>query len=132
MSSLAMALNRPVNVKYLQYCMEFSKKDEMNILRQNLYILLTSSEVIAQCRFLAIMHLSCLLPLRWLAGRTHELIHRRWGARHMGLVLDIFLKKMEFLRDNPILILNKNWMITMFHGLFEHKCVDFEPLLELK
>ena len=37
MSSLAMALNRPVNVKYLQYCMEFAKKDEMNILRQNLY-----------------------------------------------------------------------------------------------
>ena len=28
MSSLAMALNRPVDVKYLQYCMEFSKKDE--------------------------------------------------------------------------------------------------------
>ena len=47
----------------------------------------------------------------------------------MGLVLDILLKKMEFLRDNPILILNKNWMMTMFHGLFEHKCVDFEPLL---
>ena len=50
----------------------------------------------------------------------------------MGLVLDILLKKMEFLRDNPILILNENWMMTMFHGLFEHKCVDFEPLLELK
>ena len=50
----------------------------------------------------------------------------------MGLVLDIFLKKMEFLRDNPILILNENWTMTMFHGLFEHKCVDFEPLLELK
>ena len=43
MSSLAMALNRLVNVKYLHYCMEFAKKDEMNILRQNLYILLTSS-----------------------------------------------------------------------------------------
>ena len=76
MSSLAMALNRPVNVKYLQYCMEFAKKDEMNILRQNLYILLTSREVIAQCCFLAMPYLSCLLTLRWLAGRTHELSHR--------------------------------------------------------
>ena len=54
------------------------------------------------------------------------------GVHAMGLVLDIFLKKMEFLRDNPILILNENWMMTMFHGLFKHKCVDFEPLLELK
>ena len=125
MSSLAMALNRPVDVKYLQYCMEFSKKDEMNILRQNLYILLTSSEVVAQCCFLAMLNLSCLLPLHCLAGRTHELSYRQWGARHMGLVLDIFLKKMEFLRDNPILILNENCMMTMFHGLFEHKCVDF-------
>ena len=50
----------------------------------------------------------------------------------MGLVLDIFLKKMEFLRDNPNLILNKNWTTTMFNGLFKHKCVDFEPLLELE
>ena len=55
MSSLATALNRPVNVKYLQYCMEFAKKDEMNILSQNLYILLTSSEVIAQCLFLEML-----------------------------------------------------------------------------
>ena len=132
MSLLSMELDRPVNVKYLQYFMEFSKKDEMNILRQNMYILLTSSKVIAKFRFLAMLHISCLLPLSWMTGRTHELIHRRWGARQMGLVLDIFLSKMEFLHDNPGLILNENWMMTMFHGLFEHKCVDFEPLLELK
>ena len=88
--------------------------------------------VIAQCRFLAMLHLSCLLPLRWLAGRTHELSHLQWGARHMGLVLDIFLKKMEFMRDSPSLILNENWTMTMFHGLFKHKCEDFEPLLELE
>ena len=46
--------------------------------------------------------------------------------------MDIFLKKMEFLRENPILIINENWMMTMFHWLFEQKCVGFEPLLELK
>ena len=43
----------------------------------------------------------------------------------MGLVLYIFLNKMEFLRYNPSLILNENWMMNMFHGLFENKCVDF-------
>ena len=47
----------------------------------------------------------------------------------MGLVFEIFLRKMEFLHDNPSLILNGNWMKTLFHRLFKHKCVDFEPLL---
>ena len=117
LSAVPMYMNRELDVEYLNYCRGL--KGEMSLLRMNLLVMLTSSELIAQNRFLAIMYYTALRPLRWLAGKTHEFAEYGWGARHMGLVLDIFLGKMEFLRDNPTFILNEDWMMTMFHGLFE-------------
>ena len=87
-SAVSMYMNRELDVEYLDYCRDLRPK-EMNLLRMNLNIMLTASELMAQNRFLSIFYYSALRPMRWLAGKTHEFADFGWGARHMGLVLDI-------------------------------------------
>ena len=43
-----------------------------NILQDNLFIVLTSVEMVALCRVMCILHFKVCKPLRWLAGNTHH------------------------------------------------------------
>ena len=56
---------------------------------------LTSQEVIALVRLLSILHISLVMPFRWLAGKTHELSQWSWGAMSMGRVIDTIEDKMQ-------------------------------------
>ena len=100
-SSMAMYLNRCIGVAFLNFCLCIPNRQN-NILQRNLFVLMTSAEMVAQSRLLAIINISIMLPLRWLAGKTHELHKYEWGALSMGWALDIL---------HEMLIQNELWVI---------------------
>ena len=86
MGSIAVYMNRNFNVEFLNE--KLTMKDHENILEDNLFTILVSSEMISVARFWAIVHVSIVRPVRWLSGCTHELAEYNWGARSMGRVGD--------------------------------------------
>ena len=60
-----------------------------NILQENLYTMLTSEEMIALCRVFAILHHTICLPMRFLAGNSHNIGAQGydWSTRSMQLML---------------------------------------------
>jgi hypothetical protein len=94
-AALAIVMNRSFNVEFLDYCLRMSDKTKKDhVLQRNLFVVLSSLEMAAQARVLAIMYLSIILPLQWLAGNTHKLASFHRGARSMGRALDV-------LRESP-------------------------------
>lgn len=115
-SALAMMMNRHVNLAFLN---DRLTPDNDNILQLNLFTLLTSDEMVAQTRLLSIFCLSSMMPLRWLAGKTQDLAEYNWGARHYGLCLDIFYKKLKLIQATPTLFLSESFMMGMFSELYD-------------
>ena len=99
----------------LTYSLNTGKQD--NILQRNLFVMLTSDEMVAQSRLLGIIHLPCMLPLRWLAGNTHKLSNYGWGVRSMSRVLNIFYQKIQLIEANPRLVLSEIFMMRIFSEL---------------
>ncbi len=60
--------NRRYYVEFLDECLHGCND---NILQENLFIVLTSVEMVALCRTMSILHFKICMPLRWLAGNTH-------------------------------------------------------------
>ena len=75
MASLAIYWNRNYCVEFLDEMISYCGRED-NILATNLMILLSSFEIVAVARLWAILHVSLLAPLCWLAGKTHKLAHR--------------------------------------------------------
>jgi len=114
-AALAIAMNRAFNVKFLDYCLRMSDKTKKDhVLQINLFVVLSSLEMAAQARLLAIMYLFFILPLRWLAGNTHKLASFQWGARSMGRALDVLREKVLQMKENPNLILDEYYMMKIF------------------
>ena len=97
-----------------------------NILQRNLFVLLTSNEMVAQSRLLGIVYLSCMLPLRWLAGKTHTLAQYGWGARSMSRALNVFLAKLDQIHLNPLQFLSEMFMMNLFQEIMD----DLPPFQE--
>ena len=91
MGALAVYWNRHVNINFLHKYLALPNNND-SILQSNLYIALSSLEVGATARFFAIIHLTVVVPVRWLAGKTHMLAEYGWGPRSMGLCIDILYK----------------------------------------
>ena len=74
-------------VEFLDEALRSGKDD---ILQENLYIVLTSVEMVALCRVMAILHFKICMPMRWLAGNTHWLVQTGydWSTRSMGKAID--------------------------------------------
>ena len=70
--------------------------------------------MIALVPFLSILHLSICMTFRYLAGKSHEFKQYGWEAADMGRVLDTFYEKLQRVRDNPRLILDKLFMMDIF------------------
>ena len=101
-----------------------SNSNEMaSILQQNLFVALTSTEMIALSRLLSIFHISVCMPFRWLAGKTHELrdfgIDGGWGAMSMSRVIDTLYDKMKELYTTPRLIVDDEFMMGIFNEYVE-------------
>ena len=97
-------------------CCNSNKK--ASLLQQNLFVALTSEEMIALSRLLSILHISVCMPFRWLAGKTHELkaygLDFGWGAMSMSRVIDTLYEKMTKLYESLSLILDDDFMMNIF------------------
>ena len=62
-----------------------------NILQENLFIILTSMEMISLCREMVILHFKMCMPMRWLARNTHTIaqVGYNWSTRSMGKVIGV-------------------------------------------
>jgi len=63
-ASLAIYMNREVNVDFLDYTLSMPGKRRENVLMRNLFVLLASPEMAAQSRFLCIVYCSICIPMR--------------------------------------------------------------------
>ena len=109
-------MNYPYYVEFLDQMLRKKQKSgqKPSTLQQNLFIALTSSEMIALVRLLSILHISICMPFRWLAGKTHELQEHNWGPMSMGRVLDTLEAKLSKIKRDPSLILNEDFMMGIF------------------
>ena len=112
MGADAVYINRPLNVEFLDERLRI--KDNANILQENLFVVLSSLEMIAVSRLFSILHVSIVKPFRWLAGNTHKLAQHNWGARSMGRAVDILHTACGELIDDIKKIHDENFMMNVF------------------
>jgi hypothetical protein len=112
--SMAIYMNHEVYVQFLDNQLRKYRHDKPSILQQNLFVALTSQEMIALSRLLSIFHISVCMPFRWLAGKTHELGDYKWTPLSMSRVIDTLLEKMSQLQDSPGLIEDDEFMMNIF------------------
>jgi hypothetical protein len=118
-SSVAMVMNCDVVIRFLDYMLSMPDNDGDSVLRRNIFCVLSSSEMIAQCRVLAILHFMAMLPLRWLAGKMHEMSSYEWGAQHMSHVLDVFYQTLLLIQQSPSLFVSPMFMTSLFLSIEE-------------
>jgi hypothetical protein len=125
MAALAIYWNRNYCVDFLEEMFVYSGKDD-NILAGNLWSLLASTEMISVARLWSIFHLSIIMPIRWLAAKTHELAEHNWGYISMGRVLDKLKEDLESIVAQPELIHDESFMM----GLMDEFADDLPPFKE--
>ena len=108
---------RPEIMKWLFLVLPLPKNG--NVMQQALYIILRSSEMIAQLRVGAIFFLAVIVPLRWLSAKTHLLAHWKWDEKHMASAFDCVYKKCLLIKQRPKLILQKSFMMSIFSKLYK-------------
>ena len=105
-----------------------------NILREKLFCVLTSSEMVALSRVMAIVHFKIALPMRWLAGSTHIIgaLGYDWSARSMGKAIDALHDALVKIEDNGELFLDEQFMTDIFSKIDEDEQGKRQPLEPLK
>lgn len=119
--------NRKYYVEFLDECLTGLKD---NILQENLWTVLTSEEMIALCRVMAILHYTICMPMRFLAGNTHHFgqLGYDWSSRSMGLAIDALEEAMIELEKDGSKLLDEEFMCSIFSKLYNDG--PFEPLTE--
>ena len=113
--SMAIYMNHQLYLEFLDNQLRKPHSaDKASILQQNLFVVLSSSEMIALARLLSILHISVVMPFRYLAGKTHTLHEHNWGAADMGRVLDTLNSKLETIIQKPELIVDDAFMMDIF------------------
>ena len=112
MAALAIYWNRNPCVEFLEEMQVFCGRED-NILANNLWHILTSTEMIAVTRMWSIFHLAIVMPIRWLAANTHKLKEYNWGYISMGKVLDKLKSDLESIVEEPELIHDESFMMGL-------------------
>ncbi len=125
---MPICMNYPFYVEFLnnqlrKYC---RSNENTSILQQNLFVALTSLEMIALSRLLSILHISVCMLFHWLAGKTHELKDYDWGPMLMSRVIDTLYDKMKTICERPDLIEDNSFMMNIFEEYLE----ELQPFKE--
>ena len=91
-------MNLPYYLEFLNWRLSGNSE---GILERNIATLLESVEVVAMLRVLCIIHISVVMPMRWLAGKTQELGDHNFGVADMAECVDLMEKAFESVRDDP-------------------------------
>ena len=121
----AVFMNRTYYVQFLDQALT-AKCD--NILQKNLFIILTSVEMIALSRVYSIFHVAICLPLRYLTGACHKLGVHDFSFRSMGEVIDVLDEKLNEIVETPSLFIDHEFMSNIFK-LFQERIPAFKEHL---
>ena len=110
--------NRKYYVEFLDENLRAHGKD--NILQENLFIVLTSMEMIALCRVMAVFHFTICMPMRWLAGNTHHLGQTgyNWSSLSMGRAIDALHDAAVEIEKDGSKFLDEDFMNDIFSKLY--------------
>ena len=112
MASLAIFWNRNYCIEFLDEILIDKKKGE-NILARNLFVMLSSLEMVAVARLWSIFHFSLIMPIRWLSGKCHKLGKYGWCYINLARVLDTLKISLESIVDSPKLIHDEQFMMGL-------------------
>ena len=90
-----------------------------NVLQHCLFYSLGSMEVIVVLCVAAIMYLAVVVPMRWLEGNSHQLVHRKWGEHSMGRAIDMLHSAFSEIPDAPSLFLDFQYVMLIFESLYD-------------
>lgn len=105
---------------YVEFLDESLEAHADNILQQNLWIILTCREMVAQFRVFSILHFTICMPLRWLAGNTHKCGQQGydWSIFLMGKAIDALYDAMVQLSNDGSLFLDEHFMFNIFSCIY--------------
>ena len=120
--------NRRYYVTFLDQCLEASKD---NILQENVFYILTSEEMIALTRVFSILYFTVRMPMRWIAGNTHNVGDQGydWSVLSTGKTIYDLEEAMVKIEDDGALLFDEAFMSDTFSYIMEGDN-KFEPLKE--
>ena len=114
---------------YVEFLDEALSVNNENILQKNLFVALSSSEMIALARVHAIFHFAVCLPWRYLCGSTHKLKDYNWSTRKFGSFIDLLQEKLVEICNDGKKVLEHDFMMYMFKE-FASDLPPFKEYLE--
>ena len=72
-----------------------------------------------------IFHLAIKMRMRWLAGKTHNFAHFKWGYLSMGKVMDKLKEDLQLIVNTPELIHYQDFMMGMLK-VWEEELPEFK------
>ena len=99
---------------------ELCSSSKENIRQTNMFIILRATEMIAQ--FVYCIHhfyVAVVVPMYWLAGKTHELGHRNWSKRLMGQAVDLVHNAFVEVESDKELMLDEDFIMNIFSPLYD-------------
>ena len=121
----AVYMNRRYYLEFLNECLV---ADGNNILQKNLWIVLSCKEMIAMTRVYAIFYVGICLPMRFLAGRAHQLAAHDFSCRSPNQAIDMLDAKLKAIVDDEQKFLNKSFMMSIFQEMRD-KITPFDEYL---
>jgi hypothetical protein len=85
--------------------------------------------MIAQLRIVSIVFMAVVIPMHWLAGKTHELAHHNWSEQSMGRAIDLMYDAFSEVESNGELMLDEDFIMRIFSPLYGEP-PEFEEYLE--
>ena len=96
------------------------------LLQRTLWAMPSSQEVAAMTRLLSILHFSIVVPMRYLAGKTHEFAEYEWGPINMSKCFDDMHDWLTEISGDPTKVLDEDFML----GWFDDYKQQLEPFRE--
>ena len=122
-----MYMNRPFHAEYLDKKLRSIGKS--NILEENMFIICSSVHMVALCRVYSIVFLAVILPMRWMAGKSHELGQYGWSVRSMGRMLDTLEDSLVKVQEDPSLFTNEEYILGIFNE-YRNEINQFDEYLK--
>ena len=124
--SLPLYMNRHYYLEFLHQRL-CAGSGEGNILQTNLFLVLSCIEMVAVLRVLSIVHVSIVMPMRYLCGKCHEL--NGFSVSRLPEVLDLLYDASAKIADDGSLLLDEDHMMSIFKSV-ENDVPEFKSYMQ--
>lgn len=124
--AIAVFMNLPYYLEFLVWRIRCGH--DTGILERNLFLMLSSVEVVSFLRVLCILHISICMPLRWLTANCGDLEQYKFGVAEMPDALDLMDKAFDKVVKDGKKIMNEKFMMGIF-GKLTRKIAPFKAYL---